>query len=105
MRVAIGLCANLDDRLATLREAASRVGQVARDLERSCVGESAPVGGSPQPGSLSASVLDGWSDGPIELLDALMAIEADLGRVRSVPNAARTIDLDVLWIEATVLDE
>jgi 2-amino-4-hydroxy-6-hydroxymethyldihydropteridine diphosphokinase len=33
---------------------------------------------------------------PIALLDALLALEAGFGRRRSVPNAARTLDLDLL---------
>ena len=33
---------------------------------------------------------------PLELLDALQAIEASLGRVRRVRNAPRTIDLDLI---------
>jgi 2-amino-4-hydroxy-6-hydroxymethyldihydropteridine diphosphokinase len=33
------------------------------------------------------------------LLEALLRVEAELGRVRSVPCAPRTVDLDLLWIE------
>lgn len=99
MRVVLGLGANLGDRLATLREAASRVGVLARILARSHVWETAPVGGPAQPDFLNAALLVEWGGEPIHLLDALLAIEAELGRVRSVPNAPRTIDLDVLWIE------
>ena len=39
---------------------------------------------------------------PVELLAALHEIEASLGRVRSVPNAARTMDLDLLDYEGMV---
>jgi 2-amino-4-hydroxy-6-hydroxymethyldihydropteridine diphosphokinase len=105
MRVAIGLGANLGDRLATLREAAKRIGDVARILARSHVWETAPVGGPKQPDFLNAALLVEWDSAPIALLDALMAIEADLGRVRDVPNGPRTIDLDVLWIEGRIVDE
>ena len=105
MRVAIGLGANLGDRLATLREAAARIGRVAPILARSHVWETAPVGGPEQPDFLNAALLVEWRRAPIELLDALMAIEADLGRVRQIPNGPRTIDLDVLWSDGVVLDE
>jgi 2-amino-4-hydroxy-6-hydroxymethyldihydropteridine diphosphokinase len=33
---------------------------------------------------------------PAELLAALQAIEAEAGRVRGAPNAARTLDLDII---------
>jgi 2-amino-4-hydroxy-6-hydroxymethyldihydropteridine diphosphokinase len=39
------------------------------------------------------------------MLAALQSIEARLGRVRSVPNAARTIDLDIIDMGGLVLDE
>ena len=39
-----------------------------------------------------------WTGTPLDLLDRLQAIEAELGRVRSIPNAPRTIDLDILWM-------
>ncbi|MDF2692686.1 MAG: 2-amino-4-hydroxy-6-hydroxymethyldihydropteridine pyrophosphokinae [Labilithrix sp.] len=104
-RVAIGLGANLGDRIATLREAASRIARIAPILARSHVWETAPVGGPEQPDYLNAALLMEWSREPVELLDALLQIEAELGRVRSVPNAPRTIDLDVLWIDGVILDE
>ncbi len=105
MRVVIGLGANLGDRLATLREAAARIDELTPILARSHVWETAPVGGPEQPDYLNAALVIDWDRAPIALLDALMAIEADLGRVRSIPNAPRTIDLDVLWIEGLVLDD
>lgn len=105
MRVAIGLGANLGDRLATLCEAAWRIGRLAPILARSRVWETAPVGGPEQPDFLNAALLVEWDRPPVELLDALMAIESELGRVREVPNGPRTIDLDVLWIDGLVVDE
>ncbi len=67
--------------------------------------ETAPVGGPEQPDFLNAALLIDWERTPLELLDALMAIEADLGRVREIRNGPRTIDLDVLWIDGLVVDE
>lgn len=105
MRIAIGLGANLGDRLATLREAASRIARIAPILARSHVWETAPVGGPEQPDYLNAALLVEWRETPVDLLDALMRIEADLGCVRGVTNGPRTIDLDVLWIDGVVVDE
>ncbi len=52
--------------------------------------------GSDQPDYLNA-VVKGQYDGDAEaLLTLLQSIETSHGRVRSVPNAARTLDLDLL---------
>lgn len=40
--------------------------------------------------------------GPIALLDALHSIESEFGRVRDVPNAPRTLDLDLLDYDGRV---
>ena len=45
--------------------------------------------------------LEGEAD-PVRLLAALQAIEAAHGRRRSVPNAARTLDLDILAMGALI---
>ena len=105
MRVAIGLGANLGDRIATLREAASRVARLAPVIARSKLWETAPVGGPQQPDYLNAAMLIEWDREPIELLDALLAIEAELGRVREVANGPRTIDLDLLWIDGLEIND
>ena len=36
---------------------------------------------------------------PASLLTALLSIEDDFGRKRTVPNGARTLDLDLVWME------
>jgi 2-amino-4-hydroxy-6-hydroxymethyldihydropteridine diphosphokinase len=105
MRVVIGLGANLGDRLTTLREAARRIADLAPIAGRSHVWQTAPVGGPEQPEFFNAALLIEWNHTPIELLDALLKIEADLGRVRGIPNGPRTIDLDLLWIEGHVVDD
>lgn len=95
----------MGDRLATLREAARRVGELAPIVARSHVWETKPVGGPAQPDYLNAALALEWIGAPMALLDALLGIEADLGRVRSVPNAPRTIDLDVLWMRDRTVEE
>ncbi len=65
-------------------------------LARSPWYETAPVPVSDQPWFINgvARVATGLS--PVDLLALMHRIEADLGRVRSVPNAARVVDLDLL---------
>jgi len=42
---------------------------------------------------------------PVELLALLHGVETALGRLRSVPNAPRTLDLDLLDYDGRVMDE
>jgi len=104
----IGLGANLGDRLATMREAVVRLGRVVTVRARSRVYETAPQGKTDQPSFLNAAVAVECPLAPLELLRALLAIEADLGRIRSEDAerwGPRTIDLDVLWIDGVVVDD
>ncbi|MBK1698011.1 2-amino-4-hydroxy-6-hydroxymethyldihydropteridine diphosphokinase [Rhodovibrio salinarum] len=58
--------------------------------------ESAPVPMSDQPWFINAVVrLDATPD-PGPLLETLHALEAELGRVRSIANAPRAVDLDLI---------
>ena len=58
--------------------------------------ESAPVPLSDQPWFVNAVCEVETALTPNELVDAVLGIEHELGRRRSVPNAARTIDIDVI---------
>lgn len=104
----IALGANLGDREATICSA-------LRDLERagdirvvavSSLHETEAVGGpAGQPAYLNAAAELATELSPRELLERLLAIEAAYGRERSVPNAPRTLDLDLLLYRNAVMDE
>jgi 2-amino-4-hydroxy-6-hydroxymethyldihydropteridine diphosphokinase len=104
LRAVIGFGANLGERLVAMRAAARALSRVASVEKTSRVYATAPVGGPPQPEYLNAAALAGYEGAPGDLLDALLAIEADLGRVRAEKDGPRTIDLDVLWIDGVALD-
>jgi 2-amino-4-hydroxy-6-hydroxymethyldihydropteridine diphosphokinase len=96
VRVVIGIGANLGDRLATMRAAVTKLRAVALVEKISRVFATAPIG-PPQPDYLNAAALVIWNRPIRELLDLLLQIEAELGRVRRDRWQARTIDLDILW--------
>jgi len=80
---------------------------VGRVLARSRIYETEPHqpgGDVPQGPYLNAAVLLEWSGTPEALLEALLVIEREAGRVRDVRNGPRTLDLDVLWMEGVVRD-
>jgi 2-amino-4-hydroxy-6-hydroxymethyldihydropteridine diphosphokinase len=65
-------------------------------LRRSRWYESEPVPPSGQPWFVNGVVAVATALEPPALLAALLGLEARFGRHRSVPNAARTLDLDLL---------
>ena len=104
LRSVIGLGSNLGDRLATLRAAVVGISRVARIEQVSHVYETAPVGGPEQPDYLNAAALIRFEGTAESLLEALQGIELLHGRQRNERWAARTIDLDVLWIEGLAFE-
>ena len=104
LRAVVGFGANLGDRLATMRRAAGELEDWAVVQKRSRVYATAPVGGVAQPEFLNAAALVMHTGTPQQLLEALLAIEAKLGRARREKWGPRTIDLDLLWAEGVVLD-
>lgn len=110
MRVVIGVGANLGDRLATIAAAVQRLSQLpgVTSVHRSALFETEPVGGPPQPPFLNGAVLVELVSpvAPATIVEWLLAIERDLGRVRGpVRNAPRTLDLDLLWTDGPPSDE
>ena len=57
-----------------------------------------PVGGPPQDWYVNQVVAGSTSLSAEDLLEACLAIEREHGRERSVRNAPRTLDLDVLFL-------
>jgi 2-amino-4-hydroxy-6-hydroxymethyldihydropteridine diphosphokinase len=101
-RVYVGLGANLGDRAAAIRAAAEALG--ARRL--STIRETEPWGLEEQPPFLNAVAELETELEPRALLDRLLAVERELGRVRTGPRwGPRTIDLDLLVYGDRVVDE
>ncbi len=102
----IGLGSNLGDRESYINSAIERIGQTLglKVVKKSTIYETEPVGGPPQGKYLNAVMEVECELKPRELLDALMAIENDLGRNRTGKNHPRTIDLDILLIDDIILD-
>jgi 2-amino-4-hydroxy-6-hydroxymethyldihydropteridine diphosphokinase len=105
VRAVIGLGSNLGDRRKNLAAALARLEAIARVERVSRVRETAPVGGPPQPDYLNAAALIEFEGDAHALLSKLMTIEAELGRERRERWGARTIDLDLLWIDGVAVDD
>jgi 2-amino-4-hydroxy-6-hydroxymethyldihydropteridine diphosphokinase len=72
-------------------------------LARSSWYRTEPLPRSSQPWFVNAIVSIATALGPEELLAALQSMETRFGRVRSEPNAARVLDLDLIDYQGKVL--
>lgn len=106
----VALGANLGDPIATVRAALAALHGLpdARCVAASSLYRTAPVGLRQQPDFVNAvarlAVDPAILPAPT-LLERLFAIEARFGRVRSVRNAPRTLDLDLLLVGDIRLDQ
>jgi len=97
--VAIALGANLGDRAYNLRRAIHELRAIVHIVRVSSLLETEPVDEPPgSPRFLNAVAIGYTSLAPMELLEAMQAIEIKLGRRRTgVRNVPRTIDLDLIF--------
>ena len=103
----VGIGSNLGERLATIRDA---LALLAADPELeveavSTIRETDPVGVVDQPLFLKAAVRLTIGLAPRLLLERLLAVEQQLGRVRTERYGPRTIDLDLLLYGDEIVDE
>ncbi len=104
----IALGSNLGDRASHLRFALDALAATPglRLLRVSSFHETAPVGGPPGQGPyLNAAALLETTLSPRQLLERLLATELLAGRTRSIPNAPRTLDLDLLLYADLAISE
>lgn len=106
----VALGANLNQPELTIRSAIDALGMIegTRLKAISSLYRTAPIGLKHQPDFINAvvslDIQDSHRTSPSELLAQLFAIEARFGRQRSIPNAPRTLDLDLLLYSDHVMD-
>ena len=100
----IGLGSNLGDRRANIDFAVSKLEKAAgcEVLQVSQLIDTAPYGYVEQGDFLNGCLKLETLLEPLELLDLLMSIENDAGRVRDVRWGPRTLDLDILLYDDLV---
>ncbi|BBA36557.1 2-amino-4-hydroxy-6-hydroxymethyldihydropteridine pyrophosphokinase [Methylocaldum marinum] len=103
----IGLGANLDNPVETIKSARSAINEIAgvRELAFSSLYRSAPMGPTDQPDYVNAVMSVETTLNPLELLRALQGIETAHGRVRKGERwGPRTLDLDILLYGYEILE-
>lgn len=107
-RVYIGLGSNLAEPLQQLRGALAALGQLPQTelVQCSSFYSSEPLGPADQPRYVNAVAALDTTLAPLQLLDALQAIELNQGRERKAERwGPRTLDLDILVFGHHLLDE
>ena len=103
----IGLGSNLEQPQQQVNAAIQALGSLpdSRLLARSSLYRSAPVGYADQPDFINAVAAIETALTPQALLQGLLTLEQQFGRVRTFLNAPRTLDLDILLYDGQVIAE
>ena len=106
-RIAVAIGSNLGNRDQAIAFATSQLTALLTNVAVSETIETWPAGaGTEQQNLYLNAVAVGETDrSPRQILDALLAIEQAFGRVRSIPNAARTLDLDLILFGRDIVVE
>lgn len=104
MRAVVSLGANLGDPRQQIHQAISEIKEICRVISLSTLIETEPIDAPGQPRYFNAIVIIETDLAPLDLLHHLQRIEQNGGRVRTVRNAARTIDLDLISFGELFLD-
>jgi 2-amino-4-hydroxy-6-hydroxymethyldihydropteridine diphosphokinase len=104
-RIYLSLGSNLGDRAGHLEAAIERLAEAeVRVLARSPVYETEPMDFTEQGWFLNQVVSGETALFPMQLLLRVGRVERELGRVRGVPKGPRTIDIDILFYGAAVIE-
>jgi len=101
----IGVGSNLGDRRDLIRRAVGALDALdgVSVIARSSLYETEPVGGPPQPKYLNGAVEIECTTSAQQLMVGVLQIETALGRTRQGANLPRTVDLDLLLWDDTVI--
>ena len=103
----VALGSNLSQPQARVHEAFERLAMLpsTQSVRRSRLYRSRPMGPQDQPHFVNAAAGLLTRLAARELLDGLLAIESAMGRDRQQRWGPRVIDLDLVWMWGTVIDE
>ena len=106
MKAVIALGANLGDPRKQVCMAIDAMRDVMRVDKVSSLYETEPFEvPDEQPPYINAVLIGECELSPADLMKEILAIEAEMGRVRSFTNAARMIDIDLIDYGAQLLDD
>ena len=101
----IGIGSNLGDKEHNIKKSIDLIKEKSKILEISRLYKTEPVGYKNQDKFLNCAIKIKTELKPIELLGFLQSIEKRLGRIRTIKNGPRTIDLDILFYGIEIINE
>ena len=101
----LGLGSNLGDRRENLGLATELLGKISVDVQLAPLYETEPLGLKDQRKFLNTVVGIDTMVSPNNLLDYCHEIEGILGRIRTVRDGPRTIDVDILLYDNIILND
>ena len=102
--IAVGT--NLGERLENITTAITRLAESDIHVTKtSRVYETAPMYVEDQPRFLNMAVMAETTLDAEDILKVLKFLEEDIGRVKSIRNGPRLIDLDILYLDDKIIDE
>jgi len=104
-RAVLSVGSNLGDRMGHLQGALDALAERVDVIAISGIYETSPVGGPEQDDFLNAVIIVETTLAPHELLVLCQQVEADRNRVREVRWGPRTLDVDIIAMDDTVLDD
>ena len=102
----VGIGTNMGDRAQNINNALNALNLLPNTSVEavSNIYETLPWGGVEQPNFLNAVIKVSTTLSPHALLGALFGIEAAMGRVRTIKNGPRVLDLDLLIYDNEVIN-
>ena len=89
---------NIGDRLGYMQKACTEItSKIGEIIKSSSIYETAPWGNQHQSNFLNQVLLVKTPLEPINLLQTILGIEEGMGRIRTIENEPRTIDIDILY--------
>jgi len=96
---------NIGDRLANLENARNSIEQRCGPIQKqSSIFETEAWGFKDQPAFYNQALCIETTLSPQDLITTLLAIEVDMGRERLIPLGPRTIDLDIIYYNQTIIE-
>jgi 2-amino-4-hydroxy-6-hydroxymethyldihydropteridine diphosphokinase len=104
--VYLSLGSNVGDSIAHLDSACSKIEiRIGSILQKSSLYTTAAWGNTEQPDFVNQAIIVETQLDCISLMQTILVIEQEMGRIRTVKNAPRIIDIDILFYNDAIIEE
>ena len=104
-RMYLLLGSNMGDSKAQLRHARSRISKkLGKIVRSSALYQTAAWGKTDQPDFLNQVLIVDTPKNAAESIEIILQVEKEMGRIRTTKNAARIIDIDILYFNKDIIE-